>query len=147
MIDTHKEIRREGNTTNETARMSHHTINQGVGVILPQGNGKAKKRGTPGVLIFVNRTLDPSPPTASTHCAVEVCKVLVMERLLHHVDDDRTVEVTGVYSQLPAEAAGFGGASDAGSHSLRVDTSLRDEGPAFVDWAVKWTLLVEPFMV
>jgi len=70
-----------------------------------------------------------------------------MERLLHHVDDDRTVEVTSVYSQLPAEAAGFGSASDAGSHPMRVDTSLRDEGPAFLDWGAKWTLLVEPFVV
>ena len=147
MIDTHKEIRREGNTANKTAGISRHTINQGVGVILPQGNGKAKKRGSLDVLISVNSTSDPPPPTASTHCAVEVCKILVIERLLHHVDDDRTVEVTSVYSQLPAEAAGFGGASDAGSHTLRVDTSLRDEGPAFVDWAVKWTLLVEPFVV
>lgn len=147
MIDTHKEIRREGNATNKTARLSRHTINQGVGVIFPQGNRKAKKRGSLDVLISVNSTSDPPPPTASTHCAVEVCKVLVIERLLHHVDDDRTVEVTSVYSQLPAEAAGFGCASDAGSHPLRVDTSLRDEGPAFVDWAVKWTLLVEPFVV
>ena len=147
MIDTHKEIRREGNTTNKTARMSRYIINQGVGVIFLQGNGKAKKRGSLGVLISVNRTSDPPPPTASTHCAVEVCKIFVVKRLLHHVDDDRTVEVTSVYSKLPAGAAGFGGASDAGSHTLRVDTSLRDERPAFVDWAVKWALLVEPFVV
>jgi len=99
------------------------------------------------VLISVKGAPNPSPPTTSTHCAVEICQVLVTGSALHHADDDRTVEVTSVYSQLPAEAAGFRGASDACSHPVRVDASLRDEGPAFVDWAVKGTLLVEPFVV
>ncbi|CUS06892.1 unnamed protein product [Tuber aestivum] len=144
------EIRREGNMTNKTSRVFRHSINHGVGGTpqpIPQGNGKAKKRGSSDALISVSRSFDPPPATASTYCAVEVFRVLIIESLLHHVDDDRTVELTGVYPQLPAVAAGSCGTPDAATHTLRVDTSLPDKGPAFVDWAVKWTLMGEPFVI
>ncbi|CUS10364.1 unnamed protein product [Tuber aestivum] len=142
---------REGNATDKAARMVGHTTNDGIRGTrqsTSHANGKGYGRSGAGMPIPVNRPLHLGPPTASAHATVEVGKILVVGGLLlHHVDDDGAVEVIGMHSQLPTEAAGLGGASDAGSHPARVDASLRDEGPAFVDWTVERALLVEPFVV